>query len=142
MDVQEIGAALGVQSILEGSVRKAGQRIRITARVVNVSDGQQVWSERYDRDLEDVFELQDEIAQTIAEQLEVQILGTGEHAVPREAPDVEAYNLYLKGRYPLESSLRRRPAKGMEFFQQAIQVGPAFALPYSVSPTPLPSSFL
>ena len=131
MDVQEIGAALGVQSILEGSVRKAGQRIRITARVVNVADGQQVWSERYDRQLEDVFELQDEIAQTIAEQLEVTILGTGEFHAAREAPDVDAYNLYLKGRYHWNRRYGGGLQKGMEFFQQAIQVDPGFALPYS-----------
>lgn len=131
MDVQEIGAALDVESILEGSVRKAGKRIRITARVVNVDDGRQVWSERYDRDLEDVFAVQDEIAQTIAEELEVEMLGGVEVPERREAPDVDAYNLYLKGRYHWNRRYAGGLQKGMEFFQQAIQIDPSFALPYS-----------
>ena len=132
LTVQEIGRALQVESVLEGSVRKAGQRLRISAQVTNVSDGHQLWSERYDRDLTDVFELQDEIAKTIAEALKVKLGRGGEEpAKKRATPDVEAYNLYLKGRYYWNRRHAGGLQKGMEYFNQAIEADPGFALPYA-----------
>lgn len=132
LTVQEIGRALQVESVLEGSVRKAGQRLRISAQVTSVADGHQLWSERYDRDLTDVFALQDEIAKTIAEALKIK-LGRLEHLpiAKRATPDVEAYNLYLKGRYHWNRRYAGGLQKGMEHFHQAIALDPKFALPYS-----------
>ena len=132
LTVQEIGRALGVESVLEGSVRKAGQRLRISAQVTSAGDGHQLWSERYDRDLTDVFALQDEIARTIAEALKIK-LGRLEHLpiAKRATPDVEAYNLYLKGRYHWNRRFAGGLQKGMEHFRQAIAADPKFALPHS-----------
>ena len=111
-DVRAIGERLGVRSVLEGSVRRAGDRLRITAQLVNAADGYQVWSETYDRDARDVFAVQDEIARAIVERLRAKLgLSGGEALVKRGTEDPEAYNLYLKGRYfwnrrSLESSRR------------------------------------
>ncbi len=99
-DVRQIGRELGVRTVLEGSVRKAGRRLRITAQLIDVASGYQLWSERFDREMEDVFAVQDEIARAIAETLHVRLVGSGDApVVPPPTQDVEAYNFYLKGRY-------------------------------------------
>jgi TolB-like protein len=97
-DVRYIGQNLNVQTVLEGSVRKSGDRLRITAQLINVNDGYQVWSERYDRELADIFEIQDEITLAIVDVLKVKLL-SNEKAVLRKryTDNVEAYQLYLKG---------------------------------------------
>ena len=100
LDVGEIGKRLKVGTVLEGSVRKAGNRLRINAQLINASDGYHLWSERYDRQMDDVFAVQDEIARSVVEKLKVKLLG--EHEAPvikRPADNLEAYNLFLKGRY-------------------------------------------
>ena len=97
-DIREIGNQLSVQHVLEGSVRKSGKRIRVTAQLINVEDGYHLWSEKYDRDLEDVFAIQDEIADEISGKLKSELIqrpGSEE----KKRPDLEAYELYLKGRY-------------------------------------------
>ena len=100
VDLREVGEKLNVQTVLEGSVRKAGKRIRITAQLVNVADGYQIWSERYNRELEDVFEIQDEIARTIADRMKVTLKGDGDRPLVKAATEnLEAYELYLKGRH-------------------------------------------
>ena len=99
-DVREIGAKLNVENILEGSVRKAGNRIRVTAQLVSAADGYHHWSERYDREMTDVFAIQDEICQAIVDKLRVE-LAAGHPLVKRYTENVEAYNLYLKARYQL-----------------------------------------
>ena len=99
-DIAEIGSRLNVGAVLEGSVRKAGQRLRVTAQLINVSDGYHLWSERYDRNMEDVFAVQDEITQSVVEKLKVKLLGGQEvPVITRPTDTLEAYNLYLKGRY-------------------------------------------
>ena len=128
-DIREIGARLAVDSILEGSVRRAGNRIRVTAQLINVSDGCHIWSERYEREILDVFAIQDEISQAIADKLRVGI-GRKHSAVRRPTEDLEAYNLYLQGRYHLfkwtpEGFGRARPC-----FEQAVARDPAFALAF------------
>ena len=91
---------MNVGAVLEGSVRKAGQRLRVTAQLINVSDGYHLWSERYDRNMEDVFAVQDEITQSVVEKLKVKLLGGQEvPVITRPTDTLEAYNLYLKGRY-------------------------------------------
>ena len=108
MDVQEIGRRLGVDTVLEGSVRRQGEKIRVTAQLIKVADGYHLWSERYDRDMKDVFAIQDEIAQNIVRALQV-TLGPGEEKVTRTAgtTDLRAYDLYLKGRNLFPLSGRR-----------------------------------
>jgi non-specific serine/threonine protein kinase len=98
-DVRRIGRRLGVSTVLEGSVQKAGNRLRITIQLVNVRDGYHIWSQRYDRDLEDVFAIQDEIGRKIVEALEVRLTDTEKQMFDRvQTTDVEAYDFYLRGR--------------------------------------------
>jgi non-specific serine/threonine protein kinase len=98
-DIREVGRRLGVSTVLEGSVRKAGDQVRIAVQLVNVDDGYHLWSNRYDRELKDVFAIQDEIAQKIVEALQVTLTPKDEKKAEKTAPDdVQAYDYYLKGR--------------------------------------------
>src|SRR2546423_3020355 len=132
LDVGEIGERLNVKSILEGSVRRMGQRVRIDAQLVNASDGYQVWSERYDRDVEDVFEIQEEIARNIVSQLRVKLTAAQDEALgKRHTESVEAYELYLRGRH----CWGRWNMKGMlemafNYYKQALAKIPDYALAY------------
>ena len=131
-DIREIGKKLDVGSVLEGSVRKAGNRVRITAQLINVADGYHVWSERFDRRMEDVFAIQDEISLAIVENLKVKLLAPEKHKVTRRHTEsLEAYNLYLKGRY----SWNKRTADGLKnavaCFEEAVRKDPEYALAYS-----------
>ena len=128
-DVREIGARLAVGSILEGSVRRAGTRIRVTAQLINVSDGCHLWSERFEREITDVFAIQDEISQAIARKLRVGIGREGQ-AARRPTADLEAYNLYLQGRYHLSKWTPEGFARAQACFEQAIARDPDFALAY------------
>ena len=132
-DVASIGRQLGVATLLEGSVRKAGNRLRITAQLVDVVSGRNLWSEKYDRDMEDVFAVQDEIARSIVDRLKIQLSGGAAEKplVKRYTADLEAYNLYLKGRYFWDKRYQGGLQKGMIFFQQAIERDPNYALAYS-----------
>jgi serine/threonine-protein kinase len=128
----EVGAELGVDAVLEGSVRKSGNRIRITAQLVNVADGYHLWSERYDREMEDVFAIQDEIAEAIVTTLKGHLAaGEPSPVVKRYTESIEAYQLYLKGRYVEKT--RRRPGltRGIEYFEQAIARDPDYALAHA-----------
>ncbi len=128
LDATEIGTQLRVSSILEGSVRKAGDRLRITAQLINVSDGFHLWSERYDRDMEDVFAVQDDIARTVVEKLKVKLLGAEDAPlVKRSTDDVEAYDLYLQGRYYWSRRHKGFLGKALEYFEQAIAQDPSCA---------------
>jgi len=127
VDVREIGAKLNVESILEGSVRKAGNRIRVTAQLVSAADGSHHWSERYDREMTDVFAIQDEICQAIVDKLRVE-LAAGRPLVKRHTENVEAYNLYLKGRHHLHKWTPDGFAKSKEYYEQAIAADPDYAL--------------
>jgi len=131
-DIRDIGRKLNVETLLEGSVRKAGSRLRITAQLVNVTDGYHLWSERYDREMEDVFAIQDEISLAIVDRLKVNLLGEEKAAlVKRYTDNLEAYNLYLKGRYFWNRRSEGGLQRGIEFFQQAIEKDPSYALPYT-----------
>jgi serine/threonine-protein kinase len=123
-DVRRIGAALGVRNVLEGSVRQAGRKIRIGAQLVNVADGYHLWSERYDREMEDVFEVQDEIARAIADALKVRLLPAEEAGISsRGTEDVEAYNDFLKGRYYFN---RREAPEAIAEFERALARDPGY----------------
>jgi len=132
VDIAEVGATLKVATVLEGSVRKAGSRLRITAQLVNVADGYHLWSERYDREMDDVFAIQDEIATTIADRLKVTLAGTSDESLVKPATEnMEAYQLYLKGRYMWNKRTKDGLEQAVEFFNQAIERDAGYALAYS-----------
>ncbi len=132
VDIGEIGKKLKVDKVLEGSVRKAGNRLRITAQLINVEDGYHLWSERYDREMEDIFAIQDEVTLAIVDKLKVDLLGgEKEKLVKRYTENMEAYNLYLKGRYFWNKRTGDGLKKAIEFFQEAIENDPSYAPAYS-----------
>ncbi|MFQ6116519.1 MAG: tetratricopeptide repeat protein, partial [bacterium] len=131
IDIREIGKKLSVKTLLEGSVRKAGNRLRITAQLINVADGYHLWSEKYDRDMADIFAIQDEISLAIVDKLKVHLLGEEKSKiVKRYTEDPEAYNLYLKGLYFLNKWTKEGTHRGLEYFQKSIEKDPKFALAY------------
>jgi len=126
-DARKIGEALGVSTLLEGSVRTAGSQLRVTAQLVNAQDGYQLWSERFDRQVQDVFAIQDEIANKVVRALKVRLgVSPAAPSPARQSADVEAYQLFLKGRYFRYSKLDLRGAR--RAFEQAIQRDPSYAL--------------
>jgi len=131
-DVHEIGRKLHVDTILEGSVRKAGNRVRVTAQLINANDGYHLWSEKFDRDLDDVFAIQDEISLAIVERLKVKLLGDeGERLVKRHTESLEAHNLYLRGRYFWNKRHEAGLMKAIKCFEKAIEIDPDYAMAYS-----------
>jgi TolB-like protein/Tfp pilus assembly protein PilF len=127
--IQDIGQELGVDTILEGSIRKEENNIRISAQLINVEDNSYSWSDTYDRELESVFAIQDEISLAIVDKLKLEFLEKGEiELVKRHTENLEAYNLYLKGRYFLHERFDQR--KGLMYFQQALEKDPNYALAY------------
>jgi serine/threonine-protein kinase len=127
VDLRTIGDQLGVATVLEGSVRKAGNRLRITAQLIDVADGYHLWSERYDRELTDIFAIQDEIASAIAAKLDVTLGGrVAEQLVKPPTDNVDAYDAYLKGR----ALMKKRGASlalAVEAFERAIAIDSRFA---------------
>jgi serine/threonine-protein kinase len=129
INVRALGEQLSVGTVVEGSVRRAGPRVRITAQLVNATDGYHLWSGTYDRELEDVFAIQDEIAGAIAAVLRVKLLGTA-GAAQRHSPDASAYQHYLKGRH-LWNQDNTNAGRALEWFRKAVERDPKYALPYA-----------
>jgi adenylate cyclase len=131
-DVREIGKKLGVSAVLEGSVRKAGGQLRICAQLINVENGCHLWSESYDRELKDVFAIQDEIARSIAATLKI-TLTPGESRAIGRAPttDLEAYDYYLQGRQFFYQYKRKGIEFALKMFLQAIELDPSFVRAYA-----------
>jgi len=131
IDLRLVGKKLKVGSVLEGSVRKQGLKLRITAQLINVEDGFHLWSERYDREIDDIFVIQDEIALTITEKLKISLLEKDKAIIQKNPTEhTHAYDLYLKGRF----YLNRRGAgikKALEYFHEASEKDPEFSLAYS-----------
>ncbi len=125
-DIRVIGKRLGVNHILEGSVRKAGQRIRVTAQLITVGDGAHIWSEQYNRELLDVFAVQDEITEEILNALDIQLSGT--EAKPRRAVNIDAYNAYLLGQYHFN---RGQFAQARDSYEKAVSLDSAYADAYA-----------
>jgi Tfp pilus assembly protein PilF len=125
-DIREIGARLNAENILEGSVRKAGTRIRVTAQLVSAADGYHLWSQRFDREMTDVFAIQDEICQAIVDKLRIH-LEAGRPLVKRCTDSIEAYSFYLKARYQLDKLTPESLPKCREYYQQAIAADPNYA---------------
>jgi serine/threonine protein kinase/Tfp pilus assembly protein PilF len=132
-DIREIGRKLHVEHVLEGSVRKAGNRLRITAQLIKVADGYHLWSERYDRAMDDVFAVQDEISLSIVEKLKVTLLETEKDALgKRSTENLEAYNLFLQGRYFFNKKTRESLLNATERLQEAVSVAPHYAEAYAI----------
>jgi adenylate cyclase len=132
LDVREIGSRLKVATVLEGSVRKEGNRLRITAQLVNAADGYHLWSETYDRELEDVFEIQEQIARAIVGALRVELASGSPVVSPASRTrNLEAYNLYLKGRYFWKRRGEGDLDAAIRYFNESIAEDPAFAPAYS-----------
>jgi serine/threonine protein kinase/Flp pilus assembly protein TadD len=131
-DIREIGRRLQVGTVLEGSVRKAGKRLRLTAQLVNASDNSQLWAERYDRELEDVFAIQDEISQSIVAALRV-VLSDDEKKAIEQVPtaNVEAYEAYLRGRQYFHQHRRKSHEFARQMFERAIELDPGYALAHA-----------
>jgi len=130
-DLRQIGELLGVENILEGSVRKAGTTVRITAQLVQVADGFHLWSETYDRELVDVFAIQDEIANEILKQLRAQLLDEEIELVESQRTDPEVYDLYLLAKQRLYSRTRQTIEAAAELLDQAIAKDPDYAPAYA-----------
>ena len=138
-DVAQIGAALNVNTILEGSVRKSGDRLRITVQLINAADGYHVWSQKYDREMRDVFEMQDDITAAVVGVLRTKLIGEEQNdnvsvllkELKHQRNDINAYHLYLRGRFFLNKFTADDAFRSVELFNQAVALEPGFALAYA-----------
>jgi TolB-like protein/Tfp pilus assembly protein PilF len=131
-NVSEIGRTLGVKTVLEGSVRRSGNRLRISVQLVNAADGYHLWSERYDREMADIFDVQDEITLAVVDALKLKLFGDEKEAVlKRHTHNPEAYQLYLRGRFFFFKRTPEGFKKAIEYFERAIEIDAQYALAYS-----------
>jgi TolB-like protein/class 3 adenylate cyclase/Tfp pilus assembly protein PilF len=132
IDLKIIGEQLKVSYLLEGSVRKAGNVLRITAQLIKVEDGFHLYSEKFDRELKDIFDIQDEISGKILEAVKIKLFGSDKETVFKKYTDnVEAYQLYLKGKFYYNKYTREDFLKAIDYFNQAIAVDPNYAIAYA-----------
>jgi serine/threonine protein kinase/tetratricopeptide (TPR) repeat protein len=130
-DAREVGAALNVKTVLEGSVRTAGRRVRVTVQLIDADNGFQLWSDRYDREMDDIFALQDEISEHVVDALKVRLGTEAKEEMKRPTASVEAYQLYLKGLHNWYQRERGSLQKAAGFFEQAVAVDPDYALAHA-----------
>jgi adenylate cyclase len=132
VNVQEVGQQLGVAFVLEGSVRKAGARVRVTGQLINSKDGSHLWADRFDRDLTDIFAIQDEITHAIVEQLKVKLHPQERKSIGQAPTDnIEAYTYYLKGRDFLHRRSKRYLQLARQMFAKAVELDPLYARAYA-----------
>jgi serine/threonine protein kinase len=132
VDIRDIGRKLNVETVLEGSVRKAGNRLRVTAQLVNVADGFHLWSNRFERYLEDIFAIQDDIALSIMKELKIEILGAEEEPLVKvHTENTEAYEAYLKGRFNMYKFMSENIDSALEYFRIALEKYPDYALAHA-----------
>jgi TolB-like protein/class 3 adenylate cyclase len=144
IDIPTVAQKLNVATVLEGSVRKSGKRVRITAQLIQVATDSHLWSETYDRELDDIFAVQDDIAQSVVKELRAALLGEGsgaaadakakaevQAAAAGRADNPEAYRLYLQGRYFIDRMTQSDIARGVDYFRQALAIDPEFALAWA-----------
>jgi serine/threonine-protein kinase len=131
LDARQIGERLGVGALLEGTVRKVGGRVRLSVRLVDATDGCQRWSETYERRLEDIFALQEELSQSLVAALPLRPEGATARAVPRLTDVVDAYTLYLRGRYATHKRTPEGFSLGIEYFEQAVERDPGYAVAHA-----------
>jgi TolB-like protein/Flp pilus assembly protein TadD len=131
-DIRSIGEKLNVSTVLEGSVRRAGDQLRITAQLINVEDGFHLWSETYDRRLDDIFSIQAEIAHSIVEALRLELIGDQQLAdMTTPGVDIRAYDLYLLGRHRWHERTAESLRQALDLFQEAVEIDEDFALAYT-----------
>ena len=131
-EASQIGKTLNVKTVLEGSVRKSDNRLRITVQLINATDGYHLWSERYDREMRDIFDVQDEITLAVVDALKVRLLGEEKaDLLKRYTDNTEAYDLYLKGLYHFNKWTTDGLRRSLEYFEQAIEKEPEFAPAYA-----------
>ncbi len=132
IDIREVGEKLNVEAVLEGSVRKAGDRLRITAQLINVADGYHLWSERFDRELKDVFDIQEEVTLEIVDKLKIELLGKEkDQVVKRYTDSLEAHNLLLKSWYFWAKRTQEGLKRGLACVHQALEIDPHYALAHA-----------
>jgi serine/threonine protein kinase/Flp pilus assembly protein TadD len=132
VDIRRVAEQLNATSVLEGSIRKMGKRIRVTAQLINATDGYHLWSERYDREIEDIFAVQDDIAARVAEALRVMLSEAERKAIEvTPAADVRAYDYYLRGRELTSLHRRESYRQALEMFRRAIDIDPNYARAYA-----------
>ena len=132
IDIREIGKRLNVQTVLEGSVQKSGNTLRITVQLINVADGYHMWSKRYDRELEDVFVIQNEIAQNIVQALKIKLSKKEKNNLEKiKTQNIAAYDYYMRGRDYYSKGLQDKVLLSIPMFEKAIQIDPNYALAYS-----------
>jgi serine/threonine protein kinase/tetratricopeptide (TPR) repeat protein len=130
-DIRRIGDELGVSTVVEGSVRRAGARLRVAVQLISVGDGYHIWSERYDRQMADVFDIQDDIVSAVVTALVPALRGRTGHAVRRPTDNLEAYEIYLKGRHFLHQRSPSTIQVAIQAFEQAIALDPEYVLAFS-----------
>lgn len=132
VDLTELGEKLHVKTVLEGSIRKQGNKVRITVQLINIHDGYHLWSEKYDRQMDDIFAIQDEIALAITDKLKVTLLGDDLAKITKVCCNsTEAYQFYMQGKYYLNRRNEESLLRAMKYFNKAIERDPAYALPYT-----------
>jgi TolB-like protein len=128
IDVKQVGRDLGVRYVLEGSVRKAGNRIRVTGQLIDAANGAHIWADRFDRDLTDIFAVQDELTQEIISALKVKLTPEQKGRLARKSNiDVEAYNLFLRGREQAMLHTKSNNVEARTLLERAIAINPDFA---------------
>lgn len=131
-DIKEVAEELGVSTVLEGSIQKEDSRIRLSAQLISASDGSHLWSDTYDRELESLFAIQDEISQAIVDVLKIRLLGADRVAFTKRYTDnVEAYNAYTQGRFLWNKRTEENLMKAIEYFKRAVELDPEYALAYA-----------
>ena len=131
-DIRRIGQQLNVKTLLEGSVRKVGNRLRITAQLINVAEGDHLWSQTFDREMQEVFAIQDEITRAIVQALEMQLIGAGDQPVAKHGTyNTDAYQLYLQARYHFYKFTGEGFRRCIECCKKALQIEPNYALAYA-----------
>jgi TolB-like protein/Tfp pilus assembly protein PilF len=131
VDIRQVGKGLQVATVVEGSVRRAGSRLRVTVQLINVEDGYHLWSERYDRQMADVFDIQDEIVEAIVKAIAPALVGDARKAVRRSTGNLEAYELYLKGRHHWHLRTPSAMRVAQQSFEQVITLDSEYALAYA-----------
>jgi serine/threonine-protein kinase len=131
-NIQAVGQELGVDSVLEGTVQLSGSQLRVTVQLTDVAEGYQIWSERYDRELTNIFDIQDSISRNIVETLQLTLNGPIDAlSSDRHPANIEAYELYLRGRYHAGNYDEPELRKAIDYYQQALQAQPNYALAYA-----------
>jgi len=132
VNVAQVGKELGVRYVVEGSVRKAGNRVRITAQLIEAASGNHIWAERYDRDLTDIFDIQDEITETIVGRIDIELRRSEIERARRKPPaDIDAWDFFQRGHWHRHKATKEDNEKARKLFERAIERDPEFALAYA-----------